>query len=393
MQNQDIVIVAAKRTPIGSFGGVLSSLSATELGSVVIRALLDETKIKETNSVTMGCVLTAGLRQAPARQAAIGAGLPLHTPCTTVNKVCGSSLQATIYGYHELLATRATGVIVGGMESMSNAPYLLPTARFGQRLGHGQMMDHLFFDGLENAYGDNGLMGTFADATSKKYGFNRENLDAFAIESTRRAREAQEKGYFSAMLAPVQISNRNGLIIVNRDEGPDKAKPEKVAELKPAFSKDGVTTAANASSISDGAAALMLMTAAAAQQHELKPLAKILGYATHAQEPEWFTIAPIGAMQALLKQLGWRTTDVDCYEINEAFAVVAMAAIHDLQLDHTKVNTFGGAVALGHPIGATGARLLVTLLNQLRHHDLHTGIATACIGGGEALAIALERLN
>jgi acetyl-CoA C-acetyltransferase len=393
MKNKDIVIVAAKRTPLGAFGGSLSALTAPELGSAAIKALLAETGEQAIDSVSMGCVLTAGLRQAPARQAAMGAGLALNTPCSTINKVCGSSLQTAIVGCHELLATDARCVIVGGMESMSNAPYLLPKARFGQRLGHGQMLDHMFFDGLENAYGDHGLMGTFADATSKKYGFSREDLDAFAIESTRRALEAQGKGYFKPMIAPVEINNRKGTVVIDSDEGPQTAKPDKIPKLKPAFAKDGVTTAANSSSIADGAAVLMLMTAETAEQQGLTPLAKIVGTAGHAQEPDWFTTAPVGATQKLLKQLNWSATDVDCYEINEAFAVVTLAAMHDLKLDHAKVNTFGGAVALGHPIGATGARLLVTLLNQLQHKDLTTGIATACIGGGEALAIALERLS
>lgn len=392
---ENIVIVSAKRTALGAFGGSLSSLSSPQLGGHAIKALLTETQIPADliDSVTMGCVLTAGLRQAPARQAAIAAGLPISTPCTTVNKVCGSSLQTVIYGCNELLATKASCVIVGGMESMSQAPYLLPNARFGQRLGHGQMLDHMFFDGLENAYGDHGLMGVFADKTSAHYGISREELDTFSIESTRRARAAQEKGVFKNTITPIEIQSRKQTIIVNQDEGPLNAKPEKIPNLRPAFGKDGVTTAANSSAISDGAAALMLMTASAAKEYGLKPLAKIAGHAAFAHEPEWFTTAPVGATQKLLRQLNWSASDVDCYEINEAFAVVTLAAMQDLKLDHEKVNTFGGAVALGHPIGATGARLLVTLLNQLQHNDQTTGIATACIGGGEALAIALERLN
>jgi acetyl-CoA C-acetyltransferase len=395
MKENDVVIVSAKRTPLGSFGGTLATVSAPILGSIVIQAVLADSgvSINLVDSVTLGCVLTAGLRQAPTRQAAIAAGLPISVPCTTVNKVCGSSLQAIIYGCHELIATSSHCVIVGGMESMSQAPYLLPTTRFGQRLGHGKIQDHIFYDGLENAYGDHGLMGFFADATSAKYGFSRKNLDDFAIESTRRARDAQQKGYFNATITPVEINTSPEKRMIDQDEGPEKAKPEKIPTLKPAFSKDGVTTAANSSSISDGAAALILMTAKAAKEQGLKPLAKILGYAGYAQEPEWFTTAPIGAITRLLKQLNWTSADVDCYEINEAFAVVTLASIRELKLDPNKVNTFGGAVALGHPIGATGARLLVTLLNQLQQKNLNTGIASACIGGGEALAIAIERLT
>lgn len=391
----EIVIVSAKRSPLGSFGGALSSINAPALGSAAIAALLSETGIPHEliDSVTMGCVLTAGLRQAPARQAAIGAGLPVHIPCSTVNKVCGSSLQTTIYGCNELLATPSSCVIVGGMENMSQAPYLLPTGRFGQRLGHGKTLDHMFYDGLENAYGDHGLMGCFADQTSAHYGFSREDIDAFAIESTHRAQHAVKKGYLKNFITPVEVKARKETILVDEDEGPKNAKPDKIPGMRPAFGKDGVTTAANSSSISDGAAALMLMTAGAAKEHGLAPLAKVVGYAAHAHEPEWFTTAPVGAVKRLLKELNWTTDDVDCYEINEAFAVVTMAAMHDLKLDHAKVNTFGGAVALGHPIGATGARLLVTLLNQLKQNDQRTGIATACIGGGEALAIAIERLN
>jgi acetyl-CoA C-acetyltransferase len=390
---KDIVIVSAKRTPLGAFGGSLATISAPQLGGIAIRGLLEHTGLKTVDSLTMGSVLTAGQRQAPARQAALAAGLSYSTPCTTVNKVCGSGLQAAIYGCQELLAATADSVIVGGMESMSNAPYLLSKARFGQRLGHGQMLDHMFFDGLENAYGDHGLMGFFADITSQRYGFTRQDLDAFAIESTQRACEAQKKGYFKSVIVPVEIQNSQGTTFVDSDEGPQKANPKKIPTLKPAFNKDGVTTAGNSSSISDGAAALLLMTGDNAKKLNLKPLAKIVGYAGYAHEPEWFTTAPAHAVNRLLKQLSWSTKDVDCYEINEAFAVVTLAAMRDLQLDHTKVNTFGGALALGHPIGATGARLLVTLWNQLQHHDLTTGIATACIGGGEALAIALERLN
>jgi acetyl-CoA C-acetyltransferase len=395
MEDNDIVIVSAKRTPLGSFGGILAGVNAPKLGSAAINAVLTETALpaEQVESVTMGCVLTAGLRQAPARQAAIAAGIPVSTPCTTVNKVCGSSLQSVIYGCNELIATPSSCVVVGGMESMSQAPYLLPKARFGQRLGHGQTLDHMFYDGLENAYGDNGLMGCFADQTSAHYGFSREDIDAFAIESTRRAREAQKKGLFEAEITAVEVKTRKENLRISEDEGPQSARPEKIPTLRPAFAKDGVTTAANSSSISDGAAALMLMTGKAAKERGLQPLAKIVGHSSHAHEPDWFTTAPISATKRLLKELNWTTDDVDCFEINEAFAVVTMAAIQDLKLDPAKVNTYGGAVALGHPIGATGARLLVTLLSQLRQNDLRTGVATACIGGGEALAIAIERIN
>lgn len=395
MKKQDVVIVSAKRTPLGAFGGQLASLKATELGSHVIGALLEETSIDPTaiESLCMGCVLTAGLRQAPARQAAIGGGLPASIPCSTVNKVCGSSLQTIIYGCNELQATSSNCVIVGGMESMSQAPYLLPNARFGQRLGHGQAIDHLFYDGLENAYGEHGLMGCFAEKTSQHYGFSREALDAFSIESTKRALSAQQAGHFKSEISPIMVKRRKSTECVSEDEGPSNAKPEKIPTLKPAFSSDGVTTAGNASSISDGAAALMLMTREAAEAEGYTPLAKIAGFSAFAHEPEWFTTAPIGAIGQLLKSLNWTTQDVDLYEINEAFAVVTLVTMQALKLDHDRVNIYGGAVALGHPIGATGSRLIVTLLNQLTRENKETGVVSACIGGGEALAIAIERLN
>lgn len=395
MTDQTIVIVAAARTALGAFGGELASVTAPELACTAIKGLLAETGVSPDaiDSVGLGCVLTAGLRQAPARQAALHAGLPNSTPCTTVNKVCGSSLQTLIYGYYELMASPAQCVIAGGMESMSQAPYLLPKARFGKRLGHGQMIDHLFFDGLENAYGDNSLMGLYAEKLAEQQNFSRAAIDELAIESTRRALQATEKGLFQAEITPHTISTRKGDHTVDEDEGPKNAKPSKIPTLRPAFSKDGVITAGNSSSLSDGAAALMLMTEQRASELGLKPLAKILGFSSHATAPELFTTAPIGAITKLLTQLRLSTTDVDLYEINEAFAVVALAAITELALSPEQVNIYGGAVALGHPLGATGARLLVTLLNQLKQEDKTTGIATACIGGGEALAIAIERLN
>lgn len=391
-KDTDIVIVKAKRTALGSFNGSLASVTAAQLAATVIRDISVglEQKIQ---SVTMGCVLTAGLRQAPARQAALAAGLPNSVACTTVNKVCGSSLQSVIYAYQELQTTDSTAVIAGGMENMSQAPYLLPKARFGQRLGHGQTLDHMFYDGLENAYDQNHLMGYFADQTSEHYQFTREELDAFATTSTHRAQQAQAAGLFAAEIVPVIVPSRNQEITVDQDESPRSAKPEKLPKLRPAFNADGTTTAGNASSISDGAAALLLMTAQAAREHSLQPLAKIRGYASHAQQPEWFTTAPVGAIQKLLSKLDWTADEVDRFEINEAFAAVTLAAIRDLKLDPDKVNVYGGAVALGHPIGATGSRLLVTLINQLQQDNLRTGIASACIGGGEALAIAIERLT
>ena len=392
-----IVIVSAARTPLGGFQGSLASLTAPQLGAQAIAAALTRSGLppEAIDEVLMGCVLPAGLGQAPARQASLGAGLPLSTGCTTISKVCGSGMKAIMLGHDLLLAGSAQAVVVGGMESMSNAPYLLPKARSGQRLGHGQMIDHMFFDGLEDHYSAatrGRLMGTFAEDCARHYGFTREAQDAYAVTSTTRAQGAIRDGHFGWETTPVTVAGRQGDTVVQQDEQPPKAQIEKISQLKPAFAKDGTVTAANSSSISDGAAALVLMRQSAAQAQGLTPLAVIRGHATHAQEPAWFTTAPVGAMRALLTRLNWTTQDVDLWEINEAFAVVTMAAMHDLQLPHERVNVHGGACALGHPIGASGARILVTLLGALRQRGLQRGVASLCIGGGEATAIAIERL-
>lgn len=392
-----IVIVSAARTPLGGFQGSLASLTAPQLGAQAIAAALSRSGLppEAIDEVLMGCVLPAGLGQAPARQASLGAGLPLATGCTTISKVCGSGMKATMLGHDLLLAGSAKAVVVGGMESMSNAPYLLPKARSGQRLGHGQMIDHMFFDGLEDHYSAatrGRLMGTFAEDCARHYGFTREAQDAYAVTSTTRAQGAIRDGHFGWETTPVTVAGRQGDTVVQQDEQPPKAQIEKISQLKPAFAKDGTVTAANSSSISDGAAALVLMRQSAAQAQGLTPLAVIRGHATHAQEPAWFTTAPVGAMRALLTRLNWTTQDVDLWEINEAFAVVTMAAMHDLQLPHERVNVHGGACALGHPIGASGARIIVTLLGALRQRGLQRGVASLCIGGGEATAIAIERL-
>lgn len=392
-----IVIVSAARTPLGGFQGSLASLTAPQLGAQAIAAALTRSGLppEAIDEVLMGCVLPAGLGQAPARQASLGAGLPLSTGCTTISKVCGSGMKATMLGHDLLLAGSAQAVVVGGMESMSNAPYLLPKARSGQRLGHGQMIDHMFFDGLEDHYSAatrGRLMGTFAEDCARHYGFTREAQDAYAVTSTTRAQGAIRDGHFGWETTPVTVAGRQGDTVVQQDEQPPKAQIEKISQLKPAFAKDGTVTAANSSSISDGAAALVLMRQSASQAQGLTPLAVIRGHATHAQEPAWFTTAPVGAMRALLTRLNWTTQDVDLWEINEAFAVVTMAAMHDLQLPHERVNVHGGACALGHPIGASGARIIVTLLGALRQRGLQRGVASLCIGGGEATAIAIERL-
>ena len=392
-----IVIVSAARTPLGGFQGSLASLTAPQLGAQAIAAALTRSGLppEAIDEVLMGCVLPAGLGQAPARQASLGAGLPLSTGCTTISKVCGSGMKATMLGHDLLLAGSAKAVVVGGMESMSNAPYLLPKARSGQRLGHGQMIDHMFFDGLEDHYSAatrGRLMGTFAEDCARHYGFTREAQDAYAVTSTTRAQGAIRDGHFGWETTPVTVAGRQGDTVVQQDEQPPKAQIEKISQLKPAFAKDGTVTAANSSSISDGAAALVLMRQSAAQAQGLTPLAVIRGHATHAQEPAWFTTAPVGAMRALLTRLNWTTQDVDLWEINEAFAVVTMAAMHDLQLPHERVNVHGGACALGHPIGASGARIIVTLLGALKKTGGKRGVASLCIGGGEATALAVEML-
>ncbi len=391
MSSDAVVIVAARRTPLGAFQGTLSGASSPDLAATAIRACLEESQVDAAriSEVLLGCVLPAGVGQAPARQAAIKARIPIGAGCTTVNKVCGSGMKTTQLG-HDLIKVGSAGVVVtGGMESMSNAPYLLPKARDGYRMGHQQTLDHMFFDGLQNP-ADGNMMGHFAEITAKKYGFSREDQDAFAIESVNRARAAVTSGAFDAEIAPVTISTRKGDVTVDKDEGPAVARPEKIPTLRPAFAKDGTVTAASSSSISDGAAALLLMSAGEADKRGLDPLATIVGHSGFAHEPEWFTTAPVFAIKALHERLGWNPDNVDLYEINEAFACVTMAAMTDVGLDHAKVNVNGGACALGHPIGATGARIIVTLLHALRNRNLKRGVASLCIGGGEATAIGIE---
>jgi acetyl-CoA C-acetyltransferase len=393
MQN-DIVILSGARTPMGAFQGELSALTAPQLGAgaiaaAVMRAGIQNADVSET---LMGCVLPAGLGQAPARQASRIAGLPDNVPCTTINKVCGSGMKAVMIAADELALGRGDGFIVaGGMESMTNAPYLLPKARGGYRLGHGEIKDHMFLDGLEDAY-EHRLMGTYAEDAARHYQFTREDQDAYATESLMRARQAQASGAFADEIVGVKLASKAGQVEISQDEGPRRADPAKIPTLRPAFSKDGTVTAANSSSISDGAAALVLTRADVAQKRGLKPVARIVAQASHAGEPRWFTTAPVGAIEKVLQRSGWKKDDVDLFEINEAFANVAMIGMRDLGLDHAKVNVNGGACALGHPIGASGARILVTLLNALKRRNLKRGVASLCIGGGEATAVAVEMI-
>ena len=394
MSVADVVIVSAKRTPIGAFLGALSPLSAVQLGSFAIRAAVETAGVGpgELQEVIMGCVLPAGLGQAPARQAALGAGVPVAVPATTVNKMCGSGLKAVMLAADQIRSGTADIVLAGGLESMSNAPYLLPKARTGYRMGSGEIVDHMMRDGLQSPF-DGKAMGCFADATATKYGFTRAQQDAFATESVRRAMAALQAGEFDVEVTPVTVKGRKGETVVARDETPGTCDVSRIATMKPAFGKDGTVTAASSSSISDGAAALVLMSAQTAASRGLKPLARILAYASQAQEAEWFTTAPVGAIRKVLTQLGWKPHDADLYEINEAFAVVTLAAMHDIDIDHARVNVNGGACALGHPIGATGARILTTLLHALRRRGGRRGIAALCIGGGEAVALAVEMLS
>ena len=397
MNADPIVIVSAARTPMGGFQGELKGFAAPELGAAAIRAAVERAKIRpdEVQEVIMGCVLPAGQGQAPARQASIGAGLPLGAGCTTVNKMCGSGMKAAMFA-HDLLRSDAADVIVaGGMESMSNAPYLLPKARTGLRMGHAQVIDHMFHDGLEDAYardekGGGRLMGTFAEDCASKYQFSRQAQDEFAIQSLKRAQQANREGWFAWEITPMAIKLGKEEKFVETDEQPFKANLKKIPTLKPAFRKDGTVTAANSSSISDGAAALVMMRRSSAEKRGLAPLAVVVGHATHAQEPGWFTTAPVGAIRKLFEKTKWNAKQVDLFEINEAFAVVTMAAMKDHGLPHDKVNVHGGACALGHPIGASGARILVTLLGALRKYGLKRGVASLCIGGGEATAMAIE---
>ncbi len=389
-----VVIVSAARTPVGGFQGAFASVPAPELGAVAVRAAVERSGVQanEVSEVLMGCVLPAGIGQAPARQASRGAGLPDHVPCTTVNKMCGSGMKTVMMAYESLHARPHDVIIAGGMESMTNAPYILPKMRSGQRLGHGQVYDHMFIDGLEDAYDKGRLMGTYAEDTAEAYQFTREAQDAFALESLKRARAANEDGSFGREIVPVAVRGRKGSVEVTRDEQPFTADPAKIPQLKPAFREGGTVTPANSSSISDGAAAVLLMRESEANRRNLQPLARILGTSTHAQAPAWFTTAPIGAIGKLLEAVGWRAQDVGLFEINEAFAVVTMAAMRDLDLPHDKVNVHGGACALGHPVGASGARIIVTLLSAMEKYGETKGVASLCIGGGEATAIALERV-
>ena len=394
MSQTEVVIVSARRTPIGAFQGVLAPVTAPQLGAAAAKGAIEAAGIAaaDVQEVLFGCVLPAGLGQAPARQAAIGAGIPLATPATTINKMCGSGLKAVMMAADQIRAGNADIVLAGGLESMTNAPYLLPKARSGYRLGHGEVLDHMFYDGLQSPF-DGKLMGCFADATASKYHFSREAQDAFAAESVRRALRAVDSGEFDGEITPVTVKGRKGETVIGRDETPGTCDVSRIATLRPAFGKDGTVTAASSSSISDGAAALVVASAATAAAHGLKPVARILAQASHAQEPEWFTTAPVGAIRKVLTQLGWKPHDADLYEVNEAFATVTMAAMHDLDIDHARVNVNGGACALGHPIGATGARILTTLIHALRRRGGRRGIASLCIGGGEAVAVAVELIG
>jgi acetyl-CoA C-acetyltransferase len=392
MQNDPIVIVGAARTPMGGFQGDFASLAASDLGAVAIKAAVERAGIApaDVDKTIFGCVLPAGQGQAPARQAALKAGLPQATGCTTVNKMCGSAMEATMLAHDALIAGSANVIVAGGMESMSQAPFLMPKARTGYRMGHQQVLDHMFLDGLEDAYDKGRLMGSFAEDCAGKYGFSREAQDEFALRSLSRALAANNDGTFAWEIAPVTVSGRKGDVVIDKDEQPAKASPDKIPNLKPAFRKDGTVTAANSSSISDGAAALVLMRRSEAERRGLTPLAVIVDHATHAQEPAWFSTAPVGAIEKLYRKTGWTTKDVDLFEINEAFAVVTMAAMQEHGLPADRVNVHGGATALGHPIGASGARIVVTLLGALRKHGKKRGVAALCIGGGEATALAIE---
>ncbi len=391
MSQDPIVIVGMARTPMGGFMGDLSSLPTPQLGATAIKAAVERAGItgEDVQEVIMGCVLPAALGQAPARQAALGADLPLSTGCTTINKVCGSGMKSVMFAHDLLTAGTNQVMVAGGMESMSNAPHMLPNARNGYRFGHVKALDHMAFDGLEDAY-EGKAMGIFAEDCADRYKFTREQQDEFAITSLSRAKKAVEDGSFKEEIVPVTIKTRKGEVVVENDEQPLKGRPDKIPQLRPAFKKDGTVTAANASSISDGAAAVVLMKQSEAEKRGLKPLAKIIGHATHARKPAEFTIAPVTAVKSLLSNINWSVDDVDLFEINEAFAVVTMAAIHDLNLDHEKVNVHGGACALGHPIGTSGTRILTTLIASLNKYGKSKGVASLCIGGGEATAMAIE---
>ncbi len=390
--NDPIVIVGAARTPMGAFQGDFSSVSASELGAVAIRAAVERAGIdsEQVQDVIFGNCLMAGQGQAPARQAAIKAGIPTSAGAVTLSKMCGSAMQAAMYAHDALLAGTNDVIVAGGMESMTNAPYLIPKARGGYRIGHAMMYDHMMLDGLEDAYEAGRSMGTFGEECAAKYAFTREAQDAFAIESVKRAQAATADGSFAWEIAPVTVKGRGGDVVIDKDEGPLKAKLDKIATLKPAFKKDGTITAASSSSINDGAAALVLMRESTAQKLGCKPIARILGHTRHSQAPNWFTTAPVGAIDKLYKKVGWSTAEVDLFEVNEAFAAVAMAAMVEHKIPHEKINIHGGACALGHPIGASGARIIVTLIGALRKTGGKRGVAALCIGGGEATAMAIE---
>lgn len=387
----EIVIVSGARTPMGGFQGSLSTVSAVDLGAAAIREAITRAGIEaaDVEEVVMGCVLPAGLKQGPARQAALNAGLPASSGCTTINKLCGSGMKAVMFAHDQLKAGSNAVMIAGGMESMSNAPYVIEKARTGLRMGHGEIKDHMFLDGLEDARTGR-LMGSFAQDTADKYGISREEMDAYAIESLKRAQTAIENGSLTAEIVPITVSSRKGDVVVKDDEQPHNANIDKIPGLRPAFKKDGTITAANASSISDGASALVMMTAEEAAKRGLKPLAKVVAHATQSQDPSEFTLAPIGAMTNLLKKTGWNKDEVDLFEINEAFAMVTMLAMREHGLDHAKVNIYGGACAQGHPVGSTGSRIIITLINALKNTGGKRGIASLCIGGGEATAVAIE---
>lgn len=393
MNTNDIVIAGSARTPMGGMMGDLSSVRSPELGATSIKVAIERSGLQpaDIQEVIMGCVLPAGLGQAPARQASRASGIPDSSGCTTVNKMCGSGMQAVIMAHDQIKAGTNSIMIAGGMENMSQAPYLLPKARAGYRMGHGQVMDSMFLDGLEDAY-EGGLMGVFAQRTADKYDISREAMDNFAIASLERSLAAIRNGGFADEISPVTVSGRGGDTVVDTDEQPGKARPEKIPHLKPAFAKDGSVTAANASSISDGASAIVLATREEAEKRGLKPQARIVAHATHARLPAEFTLAPIGAIEKVLKKAGWNRDDVDLFEINEAFAVVTLAAINELGLDADKVNVHGGACALGHPIGSSGSRIMITLINALKQRGLKRGVASLCIGGGEGTAVAIELL-
>jgi acetyl-CoA C-acetyltransferase len=393
MSSDAVVIVAAKRTPIGSFQGVLSGATAPDLGAAAIAGAIADAGIDAAaiDQVLMGCVLPAGLGQAPARQAAINAGIPVGAACTTVNKMCGSGMETVMLAHDLIKADSASIVVAGGLESMTNAPYLLPKSRAGYRMGHQEVLDHMFYDGLQDPW-QGQMMGHFAEETAKKYQFSREQQDAFAVESVNRAQAAVADSTFASEISPITISSRKGDVTVDTDETPGNVNIDKIPTLRPAFAKDGTVTAASSSSIADGAAALLLMPASEAEAKGLQPLATLVGHSSFAHEPAWFTTAPVSAIKRLHDNLGWNPDTVDLYEVNEAFAVVTMAAMHDVGLDHSKVNVNGGACALGHPIGASGARITTTLLHALKARGLKRGIASLCIGGGEAVAVGVEMI-